>query len=350
MTKTNHGVNRRQILTRGALAAGATALAAPPVLAQEQITWRMQSHWTPGIEYFDSIYAEFGRWITEATDGEIQIEALQANTVTPTNEILGALRRGLLDAAFIFPGYWIGRIPAAGHLNGNLATWENHEEMQMFFYDMGALEIIRAAYGQFGIYQAGPISFAGLAVYSKKPIEKAEDFSGFKIRSTGTPGRVFEKMGATPVFIPGGELYQSLQTGVVDGAHWGCVSTGWGMNLQEVTDYIVTPDFLSHSNGEFIVGQEQWNKLGEDHKRIIHSAVRAMSAKASAHFRFADFTCMDTFTGEMNKNISRVSDDVMSQLRAKSLEVVDEYSAEDPEYCGKLGDMMHEFMRLTGKV
>lgn len=157
-------------------------------------------------------------------------------------------------------------------------------------------------------------------------------------------------MGATPVFIPGGELYQSLQTGVVDGAHWGCVSTGWGMNLQEVTDHIVTPDFLSHSNGEFIVGQEQWDKLGEDHKRIIHDAVRAMSAKASAHFRYADFTCMDTFTGEMGKNISRVSEDVMSELRAKSLEVVDEYSQEDPEYCGKLGDMMHEFMRLTGKV
>lgn len=59
---------------------------------------------------------------------------------------------------------------------------------------------------------------------------------------------------------------------------------------------------------------------------------------------------MDTFTGEMGKNISRVSEDVMSELRAKSLEVVDEYSQEDPEYCGKLGDMMHEFMRLTGKV
>lgn len=350
MNKSKSNISRRQILSGGALAAGATVLAAPPVLAMEQIKWRIQSHWTPGVEYFDSIYAEFGRWITEATDGEIQVEALQANTVAPTNEILGALRRGLLDASFIFPGYWIGRIPAAGHLNGNLATWDNHEEMQMFFYDMGALDIIRAAYGQFGIYQAGPISFAGLAVYSKKPIESAEDFKGFKIRSTGTPGRVFEKMGATPVFIPGGELYQSLQTGVVNGAHWGCVSTGWGMNLQEVTDHIITPDFLSHSNGEFIVGQAQWDKLGADHKRIVHDAVRAMSAKASAHFRYADFTCMDTFTGEMGKNVSRVSDDVMSQLRKHSLEVVDEYSQEDPEYCGKLGAMMHEFMRLTGKV
>jgi len=59
---------------------------------------------------------------------------------------------------------------------------------------------------------------------------------------------------------------------------------------------------------------------------------------------------MDVFTSEMGKNISHVSEDVMSELRAKSLEVVDEYSQEDPEFCGRLGGMMHEFMRLTGKV
>lgn len=347
---TDPKLNRRQLLSGAALAGGATMLFAPAVLAREQIRWRIQSHWTPGVEYFDSIYLEFARWITEATDGEIQIEALQADTVAPTGEVLGALRRGLLDASFIFPGYWIGRIPAAGHLNGNLATWDNHEEMQMFFYDMGALDIVREAYGQFGIYQAGPISFGGLALYTKKPIETIEDFQGFKVRSTGTPALVFEKMGATPVFIPGGELYQSLQTGVVDGAHWGGVATGWGMNLQEVTDHIITPDMLSHTNGEFIVGMDQWNKLGDDHKRIINNAVRAMSAKASAHFRHQDFLRMEEFTSRMGKNISTMNDDVLVQARKHSLDVVDDYSKQDPDYSGRIGSLLHEFMALTGKV
>ena len=122
------------------------------------------------------------------------------------------------------------------------------------------------------------------------------------------------------------------------------------MNLQEVTDYIVTPDFLSHSNGEFIVAMDKWDKLGDDHKRIIHTAVRAMSAKASAHFRYRDFLGMDEFTGQMGKNLSQVNDDVMSQLRTHSMEVVDEYSKEDPEYCGRVGELLHEFMRLTGKM
>ena len=334
MNKNKQTLSRRKLITTGATGLAATALAttavaAPAVLTQKQIKWRIQTHWSPGSPEYETIYQEFARWITEGTDGEIQVEALQPGTVAPTGEVLGALRRGLLDAAFIFPGYWIGRIPVAGHLNGNLATWNNHEEMQFFFYEMGALEVIREAYAQYGLYQAGPISFAGITVYSKKPIESAEDFKGFKIRSTGTPGRVFEKMGATPVFIPGGELYQALQTGVVDGAHWGSVSTGWGMNLQEVTDYIVQPDFLSHSNGEFIVGMDQWNRLSADHKRVIDMAVRAMSAKASAYFRHQDFLRMEEFTGKMGKNISMVGDDVIEQLRHHSMAVVDEYSERD---------------------
>jgi TRAP-type mannitol/chloroaromatic compound transport system substrate-binding protein len=351
-------LTRRNLITTGVTSLAATALAAttlaapaaPAVLTKKPIKWRIQTHWSPGSPEYETIYEEFARWITEGTDGEVQVETLQPNTVAPSGEVLGALRRGLLDAAFIFPGYWIGRIPVAGHLNGNIGTWNSHEEMQFFFYEMGALEVIREAYAEHGIYQVGPISFGGLAVYSKKPIESAEDFKGFKIRSTGTAGRVFEKMGAAPVFIPGGELYQALQTGVVDGAHWGCVSTGWGMNLQEVTSNIITPDFLSHSNGEFIVGMEQWNRLGADHKRVIYNAVRAMSAKASAYFRHQDFLRMEEFTGKMGKDISVVGNDVMEQLRHHSMAVVDEYSEQDPKYSGRVGAMLHEFMRLTGKV
>ncbi len=347
---TGGKLSRRRLLATGGLGVAAAGLAAPPVLSSEPIRWRMQSHWTPGQWYFDSVYREFGRWVMEATAGEIQIEMLQADSLVPSGEVLGAVRRGLLNAAFIFPGYWVGRLPVAGHLNGNLATWDNHEEMQFFFYEMGALEIIREAYAQMGVYQAGPMSFAGIAVFAKKPIETRADFQGFQIRSTGTPARVFERMGATPVSIPGGELYQALRTGVVEGAHWGAVATGWGMNLQEVTSHIVTPDFLSHSNGEFMVSMNDWNRLGEDHKRVIETAVRAMSAKASAHFRHRDFLHMEEFTGPMGKHVSRVSDDVVAEMRQHSLAVVDEFSAQDPQYCGRVGAILHEFMRLTGKV
>ena len=54
-------LSRRKMLTAGAVGAAASTLPAPAVLAQEKIRWRVQSHWTPGVEYFDTVYQELAR-------------------------------------------------------------------------------------------------------------------------------------------------------------------------------------------------------------------------------------------------------------------------------------------------
>ncbi|MCP1677173.1 TRAP-type mannitol/chloroaromatic compound transport system substrate-binding protein [Natronocella acetinitrilica] len=347
-------VSRRDFLKKSAAATAgaAAAIGAPAVISStnSKFKWTIQSHWTPGVWYFETVYREFARRVEEATAGEIEIDTRTANSVVSTQDILGAVRRGRLDASFIFPGYWVGELPVAGHLNGNLGTFASHEEMHLFMYEMGALDVIREAYAERGVYQAGPMSFGGITVFAREPLVTLDDFRGFNIRSTGTPARVFERLGASPTMVHGNELYQAMQTGIVDGAHWGCVSTGWGMNLQEVSSYIMQPDMLSHSNGEFIVNMDRWNELGSDHKRVIHECVRAMSADASAHFRHRDFLLMEEFVQDFGGEIVQMDPSVMEAIQRESMVVVDEISEQDPRYSGRVGEILHEFMRLTGKV
>lgn len=354
MKNNDKKLNRRKFLTSSAVAAAGTAtmIGAPAVIAnpKKTMTWRMQTHWPQGSWYYEPVFQRFADRIKEATNGELVIETHQPGSIVSTGDVLKGVRRGTLESAFLYPAYWVGDIPAAGHLNGNLATWESHEEMHFFMYEMGALKIIRDAYAQRGIYQVGPVSYAGTAVYGNKRIEKAEDFQGFQIRSNGNAARVFEKMGAAPVSISGGELYQALQTGIADGAHWGSVSAGWGMNLQEVNKYIMQPDLLGHMNGEVFVNQDTWNALGSDHKRVVDDAVKAASIDSSALFRHHDFLRMQDFVNDYDGEIVRMDPAIIEQMRVKSLEVVDDLSKRDPEFSGKIGSLLHEFMRLTGKV
>lgn len=350
MPKTPSQITRRTLLGSAAAAGTGAVLAAPPAIAQGKTTWRMQTHWPTGNWYYEDVFVKFANRITEATGGELTIEPVQNDGIVPTGEVLNAVRRGLLESAFIYPSYWMGRIPVAGHLNGNIGTFGSHEEMHMFMYEMGALDVIREAYAEQGVYQAGPISFAGLALYSNRPLRTAEDFNGWRVRSTGTAAMVFEKMGASPVAIPGGELYQALQTGVVEGAHWGSISTGWGMNFQEVTKYIVQPDLVSQLNGECIVGMKQWEALGDDLKATVNEIVRATSADASAHFLHQDLVRKKEFVEELGGEITTLEPEVVEQLRVKSMEVVDEFAERDPQYSGRVAELLHEFMRLTGRV
>ncbi|QFT67923.1 Lactate-binding periplasmic protein precursor [Labrenzia sp. THAF35] len=348
----DHQVNstRRGFLTASAGAVAATALAAPPAIAQSNVTWQMQTHWPTGNWYYEEVFVKFCNRITEATNGELTIKPVPNDGLVRTGEVLDGVRRGLLESAFIYPAYWIGRIPVAGHLNGFIGTWDKHEEMAAFMYEMGALDIIREAYAEQGVYQAGPVSYAGLTLYSNRPLRTTADFAGWKVRSTGPAALVFSKMGATPVSIPGAELYQGLQTGVVDGAHWGSTSTGWGMNLQEVNKYIVRPDLLGHLNGEVLVSLERWNSIGTDLQATFNEIVRATSADASAHFLYRDMLYTKEFIEEMNGELSQLDEEALMNLHKYSLEVVDEYSEKDPKYCGRVGEMLHEFQKLRGIV
>lgn len=350
MTHTVTTSSRRNFLTGSTVGIAAAVLAAPPAIAQGKITWQMQTHWPTGNWYYQDVFVKFCTRVNEATGGELTINPVQSDGLVRTGEVLDAVRRGLLESAFIYPAYWIGRIPAAAHLNGFIGMWDTHEEMAAFMYEMGALEIIRAAYAAQGVYQAGPVSYAGLALYSNRPLRTTADFKGWKVRSTGPAADVFVKMGATPVSIPGAELYQGLQTGIVDGAHWGSVATGWGMNLQEVNKYIIRPDLVGHLNGEVIVGLENWNKISPELQATFNEVVRATSADASAHFLYRDMTYSKQFVDELGGELTTLDDQALSDLRRHSLEVVDAYSAKDPEYCGKLGPMLHEFQTLRGLV
>ncbi len=353
--KNTKTINRRAFLSTGSAAAvaiAATGLSAPAVIASptKKIKWKFQTHWPTGNWYYDPIFNGLARRIQEATNGELEIETHQPNSIVSTGDVLRGVRRGTLDGALIYPAYWVGDIPAAGHLTGNFGTWDSLEEMQFFLHDMGALEVIREAYATRGVYQVGPISNGGTALYSNKRLETPKDFEGFKVRSNGSSAQVFEKMGAAPVSITGGELYQALQTGVVDGAHWGGVSAGWGMNLQEVTKYIIQPNLASHQNSEVFVSLKAWNKLGSDFKKVIEDAVLATHLEAAGMFMMRDLQRMQDFQTEYKGEIVQMNAEAVALLRSKSLEVVDEISKRDPKYSGRIGNILREFMTLTGKA
>jgi TRAP-type C4-dicarboxylate transport system substrate-binding protein len=153
-------------------------------------------------------------------------------------------------------------------------------------------------------------------------------------------------MGATPVYFPGSELYQALQTGVCDGAHWGGVSAAWEMKFQEVTDYIIQPNLAMQTLGEVMVNKKTWDGMPEDLQQIIKDCTLATNADSNAWFRYYDFVDMQKFQDDYNGKIVQMNSQAVERLREHSLEVIDEYSKMDPKYCGRVGDLMHKFLKM----
>lgn len=348
-------VTRRKVLKTGVAAAAAVAGAAAvfPKVASAQkrrIRWRMQTHWPTGVRYYQDVYVKFCDRVRAATDGELDITPLPPGAIVPTGSVFEAIGRGLFEASLIWPAYWIGKVPVAGHINGQLFSWERVGEMYAYFYDMGAIEVFREAYGEHGVYFVAPLPMSSLALYSRRPLRTLADWRGFKVRSTGIAAQVFEKAGATPVFFPGEEIYQALQTGVCDGAHWGGVSTAWDMKFQEVTDYIIMPFLANVNNGEIIVNQKKWDELPADLRAIVGECASSAAIDFLRWSSYHDMIYIETFQKEKMGELSYMDEDSVAQMRKFSLEVVDEYSKKDPKYSGKAGELLKDLMRMSGRI
>ncbi len=121
-----------------------------------------------------------------------------------------------------------------------------------------------------GYYDAGSRSFYTM----NKPIEKPSDLEGEKIRvmESATAVEMVKALGGSPTPISWGELYTSLQQGVVDGAENNPPSFYLSRHYEvckyySLDEHTVLPDML-------LIGTYVWNKLSEQEQLWLQASVK----------------------------------------------------------------------------
>lgn len=266
--------SRRNFLKSG-LAAGVVlpAVAAPAIVqAQAPIKWRAQCFWsTSEVTYkaFEGLCAR----VNKLTNGRLTIEPFSGGAVTGVFESLDAVSAGVLQAQSSWPGYWTGKEPALSILSDLAFAYTDPMQMATWYYERDGLSLLREAYAKFGVHVVGVTWWGAESLVSKKPIRTIADFKGLKIRSPqGLTADIFTKIGASPVILPGGEVYSALDKGVVDAADWATVSMNQRMGLFEPAKYSVTI-FHSLPVQEFSVNAAAWKALPDELKEIVTTAV-----------------------------------------------------------------------------
>jgi len=119
-------------------------------------------------------------------------------------------------------------------------------------------------------------------MYSKKEITKVEDIKGLKIRvqATKTEDTHFPAYGAQTVHMPFGEVYTSLQTGVVHVAEN-------GVNVYEQNKHYEVAPILNMTQHEannncLWVSDKTWNSLSDQEKKWVQEAADEISKREPA--------------------------------------------------------------------
>lgn len=133
-----------------------------------------------------------------------------------------------------------------------------------------------------GAQVIGLITMGFRNIYSKKEYTKVEDLKGTKIRvqATKTEDTHFPAYGAQTVHMPFGEVYISLQTGVVQAAEN-------GVNVYEQNKHYEVAPILSLTQHEannncLWVSDKTWNSLSDQEKKWVQEAADEVSRREPA--------------------------------------------------------------------
>jgi tripartite ATP-independent transporter DctP family solute receptor len=128
-----------------------------------------------------------------------------------------------------------------------------------------------------GAQVLGLITMGMRNMYAKKDIKSVEDVKGQKVRvqATKTEDTHFPAYGAQPVHMPFGEVYTSLQTGVVDMAENG-VNVYLSNKHYEVAPVLSMTEHEANNNCIW-VSDKTWNSFSDEEKRWVQAAAEEVS-------------------------------------------------------------------------
>jgi len=317
--------------------------------AEKKFVWTAQSSYPAGLPQLYAPAEEFAQLIAEITDGRLVIKLSPGGAIVPSKEVLEAVSSGILDMGFTWAGWWIGKFPASVLFGNSFPNGLQMREMLSWIYHGGGLELWNEMYAGYNLVVLPPYGMLGSEnfAWSRKPINRLEDFKGLKFRTVGIWGKALERLGARVVSLPGGEVYPALERGVIDAAEFGTPAIDRKLGFQEICKYLKVGGIHEPCAPlETLVNAESWARLPEDLQTKVRAALQVSSFRAINRAMREDAEAMNFFLNYPGLNVSKISDEMIAEIVKIGEEELNAYAAEDPFFARVL-QSQRDFRKLV---
>lgn len=209
-------ISRRSVLSYGAGAASALAL--PGITRAQAAPIRLVfSHHLPTSHLGHKITESFAAKVKDGSQGQVTIDIRPASQLFNLRTSAEALQLGTLDMCWSDLGTLANWQPHLGFISLPF-LFNDFDHVKRVMYGPTGRQVVDVAKTALGV-EILSLGASGFRVFlSKKPIHKADDVRGIKLRVPEIPTWVemARAMGTNPTPIPAGEIYTALQTGVID--------------------------------------------------------------------------------------------------------------------------------------
>lgn len=209
--------------------------------------------------------------LKEKSAGKVILEVYPGEQLGSEREMIEQVQRGLIDMTKV----------STSPLESFVPTFSVFSVPYLFKNSEHLWKVLEGPIGKTVLRKGESVGLKGLCYYDAgsrsfytkpKPIMTPADLEGMKIRvqESKTSMQMMEFLGASPTPIAWGELYTSLQQGVVDGAENNPPSFYLSGHFEvckyySLDEHTMVPDVI-------IMSMKTWNKLPADVQQMVQEA------------------------------------------------------------------------------
>ena len=321
-------------ITKGLAVVAMLSLAAP-ALAQPKLRLNMASTF-PGsmVLIGDAARNKLPAKIARASGGEIELRFNEPGALVPAAQAMDAVSAGTVDAAWAGAGWYSGK-DTAFHMFSTVPFGPGiGEYLAWMMYQGGGLELSREMVAKYNLHNVPctiiPPEASG---WFRKEIKTVQDLRGLKMRFFGLGARVMEKLGVSTQQLPPGEIFQALQTGLIDATEFSLPAMDQKLGFYQVAKFYYFPGW--HQQATFFdlyFNKAKWEAMPDRYRAVIELACGDMMREAIAEGEASQWKAMKEMQEKNGVQIRRWPPEIIAAYEKAWNEVVAEESAKNPSF------------------
>ena len=333
-------MQRREFIKGGAVAVaatGASALAAPAI-AQERVEIVMVSTWPRDFPGLGVGAQRFAQRLIDMSDGRFQVDYYASGERVGALDSFDEVASGNAQIYHGADYYWKGKHPAWAYFTA-VPFGLTYTELNAWIRFGGGQELwdeLASEYGLKNVMCGNTGSQMG--GWFRKEMNSADDFKGLKMRIPGLGGDVLAKLGASPVSLPGAQIYENLISGAIDATEWVGPWSDAAMKFYEAAKYYYFPGM--HEPGAMLaagINKAFWDGLSHSDQVMIEAAASMENDVMMSEFNAKNGASLTKLLDEQGVQLRQFSDDTYDAFG----EAAEEVFAETVEH-SELARRVHE--------
>jgi TRAP-type C4-dicarboxylate transport system substrate-binding protein len=294
---------------------------------------------------FNQTALHYMQEVKQRTNGFISIkDEFYSGALLKGGEMIKGVGRGLADVGFYCVGYTPADLPLTSMTEMPYITEKGDAAAEAMTELYASYPPLRQEYDRLNVEVLGFLSPSSTIIGVKRKVTSAGDLKGLKVRAYGQVGEILQKGGdMAPVSIAFGDIYQSLQTGLIDGYAgiplWLPPTENW----YPLTTTVVDPGIGTYFSCGIAMNKDQYKALPQriqeimvkmrsefpklSMRKVLDGNVNSVAAAQKANVGFYQFTKAEADAWRMRVDVPAMEQRWISERKDKTNANVAEFWA-----------------------